>query len=154
MLSFFQKFKYSGFINFYNDSFKLNYNNVLFILKCYNNIKNNKNNHLLDWQSFLYRQRDIFKYNFFYRVYKSKKNIFYYNYFYNKKLSLIRSLGLTSKPNYFFTSYLNDSSLLFYDKVLNLNYTDHIDEKYSFYLKNLLFSKISNRMRSKFNGFY
>ena len=152
LLSYSQKFKYNNYLKWFNDNFKYNYKNVQLILNSYYNIYSKKKNSILNWNEYLHRQRKLFKYNFFYRLYKKKKNIFYYNYFYNKKFTLLQKYKINKNKNHHFSNYVNDISLLFYDKIINLNYTDHIDEKYFFYIKNLLFNKINNNLKSKFNN--
>ena len=142
-----QKKKYHNFLNWYNNDFKHNFTSILYLMKCYSKKKNPS------WNKVIYKNKKKSSYNFLYRLNFYKRSLLNYNYFYTKKLSSINFIRLNNNKNYLFTRYISDYSLLFYDKISNINYTGHIDDKYYFYLKNMLFKRVKNNIKKTFKSY-
>lgn len=140
--------------NFYN-----NYNYVISIFKCYKSLDienpllhNNKTNK--HYNFFISRIKKLSKFNCYYKrnnyTFKirniEQSLLKVYNNGLIKNLNRLNKLYLTYKTKYYSNTAVSDISFLYYDKIENNNYVDHLDEKYNFFRKNILSKKIINQL--------
>lgn len=155
-----QKTKYYSYKESYICNFNRNYLYVQSILKCYKtlNIKDeyykNSNQTKNHYIFFINRISKLSNFNYYYKRYASKFKIrtieqslfLKYNLGINKKLHKLKRLFLTSKNKYYSNTPVIDISFLYYDKINNNDYTDHLDDKYNFFIKKILHIKILNNL--------
>ena len=117
--------QYISYTTLYNYYFEKNYKTILSLLNCYffYNIKKNKlyyrNTNNSKIKKFLNRQKKLYNFNLFYRLFLKKKRIKYFFYYFNKNLYYFNNSTFQNKNNFLNSSYIKDVSLLYNDSILN-----------------------------------